>query len=187
MSFKHFLHQTQLNPSTESPAPTSDLLLTSETNSSSYTTHSTNICNLSSHDLMIIINIQIKIILIHQQINIKLKPKKLIILALNCCSVRSQSRRGLLQAIVKEHQADIVIGCESHLDDTYLTQEVFPRDYGVIRKDRNSSGGGVFLAIRNDLFFTEDPSFHGDTEMVWVKPRVNNTLKNSWSNYAWIN
>ena len=55
------------------------------------------------------------------------------------------------------------------MTDTYLTQEVFPSDYGVIRKDRNSSGGGVFLAIRNNLFFTEEPSFHGDTEMVWVK------------------
>ena len=53
--------------------------------------------------------------------------------------------------------------------DTYLTQEVFPSDYGVIRKDHSSSGGGVSLAIRNNLFVTEEPSFHGDTEMVWVK------------------
>ena len=67
------------------------------------------------------------------------------------------------------HQADIVIGCESHLNDTYLTQEVFPSDYGVIRNDRNSSGGDVFLAIRNNLFFTEEPSFHGDIEIVCVK------------------
>ena len=33
----------------------------------------------------------------------------------------------------------------------------------------NSSGGGVFLAIRNHLFFTEESSFHVGTEMVWVK------------------
>jgi len=98
-----------------------------------------------------------------------MEPKKLSVLTLNCRSIRSQSRRALLQAIIEEHQADIVVGCESHLDDTYLTQEIFPSGYGVIRKDRNSSGGGVFLAIRNNLLFLEEPIFHGDTEMVWVK------------------
>ena len=46
---------------------------------------------------------------------------------------------------------------------------MFPSDYDVIRKDCNSSGGRVFLAIRNNLFFTEEQSFYGDTEMVWVK------------------
>ena len=78
-------------------------------------------------------------------------------------------RRALLQVIVEQHQADIVTECESHLDDTYLTQKVLPLDHSVIRKDRDSSEGGVFLAIRNNLFFTEEPSFHGNTEMVWVK------------------
>ena len=71
-----------------------------------------------------------------------MEPKKLILLTLNCCSIRSQSRRALLQTIIEEHQADIVVGCESHLDDTYLTQEKFLFGYRVIRKDHNSGGGG---------------------------------------------
>ena len=35
----------------------------------------------------------------------KSKIDKLSILSLNCCSVRSQSRRALLQSIMEEHQA----------------------------------------------------------------------------------
>ena len=102
-----------------------------------------------------------------------MEHKKLSVLTLNSHSISSQSRRTLLQAIIEEHQADIVVGCESHLDDTYLTQEIFPSGYGVIRKDCNSSGGGVFLGIRNNLFFVEEPLFNGDPEMVWVKLCLN--------------
>ena len=46
-----------------------------------------------------------------------MKLNKLIILSLNCHSVRSQSISAPLQARVEEHQADIVTRCESHLDD----------------------------------------------------------------------
>ena len=89
---------------------------------------------------------QIKIILLHQQIKVETQKTDYTYFKLSQCKESIYCRRALLQAIVEEHQVDIVIGCESHLDDTYLTQEEFPSDYGVIRKDRNSSGGGVFLA-----------------------------------------
>ena len=59
----------------------------------------------------------------------KSKIDKLSILSLNCRSVRSQSRRALLQSIMEEHQADIVIGCESHLDNSFSSQEIFPLQY----------------------------------------------------------
>ena len=38
-----------------------------------------------------------------------------------------------------------------------------------MRKDRCIGGGGVFLALKNHLTFVEEPSFHGNAEMVWVK------------------
>ena len=48
--------------------------------------------------------------------------------------MRSQSRRALLQSIMEEHQADIVIGCESHLVNSFLNQEIFLPQYVVMGK-----------------------------------------------------
>ena len=92
----------------------------------------------------------------------KLKTGKLLILSLNCHSVRSQSKTVLLQSIIEEHQADIVIGCESYLDNSFSSQEIFPSQYVVVRKDCCVGCGGVFLALRNNLTCVEEPSFHGN-------------------------
>ena len=102
----------------------------------------------------------------------KLNIDKLSILSLNCRSVRSQSKKALLQSIMEKHKADIVFGCESHLDGSFLSSEIFPSQYMVIRKDRYI-GGGVFLALKNYLTVAEEPSFDGNTEMVWVKLCLN--------------
>ena len=74
---------------------------------------------------------------------------------------------------MEEHQADIVIGCESHLDNSFSSQEIFPPQYVVIRKDRCIGGGGVFLALKDHLTFVDEPTFHGNAEMVWVKLCLN--------------
>ena len=66
----------------------------------------------------------------------------------NCCSFRSSTKRLRLEALIKEHDIDIVMGCESHLDTSYFTSEVFPTNYVVYRKDRSIGGGGVFIAIK---------------------------------------
>ena len=57
----------------------------------------------------------------------------------------------------------IVIGCESHLDNSFSSQEIFPPQYVVMRKDHCIGGGGVFLALKNHLTFAE---------MAWVKLRM---------------
>ena len=60
--------------------------------------------------------------------------------------------------MIKNNDIDIVMGCESHLDNSYFTSEVFfyltSTNY---RKDRCAGGGGVFVAIRDDLRSLEDP------------------------------
>ena len=99
----------------------------------------------------------------------KINIDKLSILSLNCRSVRSLSKKGLLQSIMEEHKADIVFGCESHLDSSFSSSEIFPSQYMFIRKDRCIGGGGVFLALKNHLTVVEEPSFNGNAEMVWVK------------------
>ena len=41
------------------------------------------------------------------------------------------------------HKPDIIVGCESYLDDSYTSSETFPVGYNIYRKDRAVGGGGV--------------------------------------------
>jgi len=71
------------------------------------------------------------------------------ILSLNCCSLRSQAKRGIFNAIIDEQKPDIVLGCESHLDSSYNSSEIFPVGFTVIRKERvGGRGGGVFILFK---------------------------------------
>ena len=97
------------------------------------------------------------------------KINKLTVISLNCRSIRNLSKRALLQAIIHEHQADIIFSYKSHLDSTYATTEVFPSEFSVFRKDYSNGGGGVFMMVRNSFCITEQPMFDGDAEMVWAK------------------
>ena len=72
------------------------------------------------------------------------------ILSLNCCSICSVSKQGRLFALIEEHNVDIIIGCESHIDQSFLSSEVFPPNFTVYRKDR-TIGGGVFLCVSDYL------------------------------------
>ena len=62
---------------------------------------------------------------------------------------------------------DVLLGTESYLDDNVFDSEVFPSTYAVYRKDRNKHGGGVFIAIRENL-----PSYQIQMdlslEIIWV-------------------
>ena len=46
--------------------------------------------------------------------------------------------------MIEDNDIDIVMGCESHLDDSYFTSEVFPSNFTIYRKDSPAGGGGVF-------------------------------------------
>jgi len=61
-----------------------------------------------------------------------------------------------------------VIGCESHLESSYLTAEIFSSSFVVIRKDRCDGSGGVFLAFDNNLPTVEMPELDADAEMIWA-------------------
>ena len=95
-------------------------------------------------------------------------PVNLNTLNLNCRSIRRQQKRGLLQSIITEHNANIILGCESHLDDSYSTSEIFPTNFTVFRRDRTNGGGGVFIAFKDDLPLVEQP-LSNEAEMMWTK------------------
>ena len=61
------------------------------------------------------------------------------------------------------------MGCESHLDTSYFTSEVFPTNYVVYRKDRSIGGGGLFVAIKDDLTSSHKPVLRASAELVWAK------------------
>ena len=82
-----------------------------------------------------------------------------------------------MQAFINEHSADIIIGCEFHLNSTYSYPEVFPTNFTVIRKDRNEGGGGggVFIAFKSNIPLIEESSLSSDAELVWAKLCISNS------------
>ena len=69
-----------------------------------------------------------------------------------------------------------MLGRESKLDGE-PTYSVFPSNYTVYMKDRNSAGGGVFIAIKDT--FASYPLYDADTncEIVWASLQLNGCKK----------
>ena len=59
---------------------------------------------------------------------------------------------------------DIVLGNESHIDSIFLSSEILPNSYKIIRKDC-----GIFVGFRNSLIISKLSNPSGETEMVWAK------------------
>jgi len=91
------------------------------------------------------------------------------IISLNCRSVRSLFKWNQLSALITEHNAYVIIGCESHLDSSISSSEILPPNYKIYRKDRSLGGGGVFIGIRDRINATVEPWLDSSSETVWVK------------------
>ena len=72
---------------------------------------------------------------------------------------------------LSDEAPDIIIGTESKLDNTYKNCEIFPQGYqnNVIRRDRNSHGGGVFIIAKDDINITEIEVTNTDCPLVLAK------------------
>ena len=68
-------------------------------------------------------------------------------LIVNCCSITNKKLE--LETLISIHNIDILIGTESHLDDSILNSEIFLPSFSVYRNDRNKHGGGVFILVKN--------------------------------------
>ena len=90
-------------------------------------------------------------------------------MSLNCCSIRSIARRARFHALVHEHLPDIILGCESQIDQSYSSTEVFPAGYCVLRKDCYNGAGGVFICVKDTLSMSAVPSLDTSAELVWAK------------------
>ena len=94
-------------------------------------------------------------------------------MSLNCCSLRSQEKRNDLAALLISNDIDIVLGCESHLDDSFYSSEILPKTYTVIRKDRCLGGGGVFVGYKTYLSIS-NLNISCNAEMLWCSLHLSN-------------
>ena len=67
---------------------------------------------------------------------------------------------------------DIIVGTESWLHLDIKDNEIFPTNFNVYRRDRNSTGGGVFTAVSNEFLSTRQSELETESEMTWVKLSV---------------
>ena len=76
------------------------------------------------------------------------------ILVLNANSVKSKKPE--ISELCSSTQADVLLITETKLDNTVNSCEFLPQNFdGHIRKDRSIHGGGVMIALRNDLVADE--------------------------------
>ena len=91
--------------------------------------------------------------------------KTLNLLMVNCCSLRSSTKRLQLAALIKKHDIDVVTGCESHLDTSYFTSEVFTTNYVAYRKEKYRWWRYICSYKRRPNVITRTYS----AELVWTK------------------
>ena len=101
----------------------------------------------------------------------KSQASKLSLLIVNCCSITNKKLK--LETLISLHNIDILIGTESHLDDSILNSEIFPPGFSVYRNDRNRHGGGVLILVKNTIASSQ---LHLDSspELVWIRVHTGN-------------
>ncbi len=62
----------------------------------------------------------------------------------------------------------VILGCESKLFKNISTYSIFLTNQAVYRKDRNEYGGGVLIAVRDDILALEREELDTDAEIQWV-------------------
>ena len=94
------------------------------------------------------------------------------VLSLNCCSLRSLSKRLDFQHMVTTYKPDIINANETHIDSSILSSEILGGNYSIFRKDRNLNGGGVLIAVCNKLIATHESNLDSNCEAVWMKVNI---------------
>ena len=71
------------------------------------------------------------------------------IISLNCQSI--VSKKEVFWELLDNYSPDIVIACETWLNQSILNNEIIPSDYKLYRCDRSDNHGGIFIAVKNPL------------------------------------
>ena len=105
------------------------------------------------------------------------KKQNLRIMNINCRSVKENKSE--FKVAVDYIKPDIICGTESWLkgykpgktptSDAIKTSEIFPDNYNVFRNDRGTLGGGVFIAVQNNISAVECVDFITGCEIEYAK------------------
>ena len=95
------------------------------------------------------------------------KQQPLRILNVNLQSIKTKQH--LLENMIRSTYPDIIFGTETWIDNSIKDSQIFPRGYTIFRNDRNLSGGGVLIAVKNNYIATATPELQTECEIVWCK------------------
>ena len=71
--------------------------------------------------------------------------------------------------MVDSVKPDIIVRTESWLRPDIMNSEIFPSNYTVYRRDRDTSGSGVYIAITDEILSTRQRHLETPCEMAWAK------------------
>ena len=78
-----------------------------------------------------------------------------------------------LATVIEERKPDIIRGNESLLRPDINSNEIFPSNRNVFRKDRvNRAGGGVFQAVKKDIIVNHRDDFDSNCQILWTQCQV---------------
>ena len=101
---------------------------------------------------------------------------------LNCSSLTKNIDE--IRMIVKQTHLDILTLSETHLCDFIENSEISCEGYFIERRDRNRSGGGVVIYIKEDIDYTvRNDLFVQDLEMIIIevkRPRTRSMFIVNW-------
>ena len=89
-------------------------------------------------------------------------------MVINCNGLKGKDKQAVFRAAIDHHSPNIILGCESKICADQATYSIFPDNYIICRKDRTANGGGVFIAIRDNLVFSDMPEMDSDCELIWA-------------------
>ena len=96
------------------------------------------------------------------------RPLRILNINFQSCS----GKRAETLILLDSTKPDIILATETWLNENITNQEVIPEDYSVYRRDRNTRGGGVLIAVRKDLKSYAVPELSTDCEIVWAAVRL---------------
>ena len=99
--------------------------------------------------------------------NHKGKKKHIVAISLNVNGIVSKQLD--LELLIQDNKPDIIFCQETKLDSNVNSSELFIPGFTVFRKDRDKFGGGVCIAVSDDLLATHCIDLDSDSESVWVK------------------
>ena len=108
--------------------------------------------------------------------DIQLNPGPLNSSTLKSCSLNARSivnKRTELQAMVATKELDIIAITETWLNPEIMDQEILSSDYNIYRRDRLGKGGGVLLALRDNICCYRRCDLETDCEILWCEVHLN--------------